>query len=464
MTADSNQEKIAEIKAEILNRVRPTAEEKTKLESVRKKIIDDIVKFAQEQGQCDIIPLSVGSAERNTWLHGNHDIDVFISYPEDISFDEFHKRSHQLLMKMAETGDSWEDRHSEHPYIHIKKEGFEVDLVPCFRVKSGAEIKSAVDRTPFHCAYIKENINGLEEDVLILKQFMKGVGVYGSEVRTGGFSGYLTEILIIYYGGFEGVLEYAANWKYGTVIDLAAHQTLEHEQPLVAVDPTDPRRNVAAALSLTKFALFIDRARAFIKNPNSDYFTPETYPPISPADFEKLMKKRGTDLIGISFKTPSKAEDTLYPQLFRMETSLDELLTRNEFTVINTFSWSEEGNDSIVFIEVLNATLPPLQKRTGPPVWNADNAASFCGKYKNNPDTFSFSIENERYAAEVLRKYKTAEYLIEDMIFKEAALGRHVRDSMKNGYVILREKEIMKIESEGFWKFMNEKLTAQIKP
>lgn len=464
MTADSKKEKIAEIKDEILKRVRPTAEEKTKLESVRKGIIDDIVRIAQEQGQCDIIPLSVGSAERSTWLHGNHDIDVFISYPEDIPFDEFHDRSHKILMEMAKTGDTWEDRHSEHPYIHITKEGFEVDLVPCFRVKSGAEIKSAVDRTPFHCAYIKENIRGLEEDVLILKQFMKGVGVYGSEVRTGGFSGYLTEILIIHYGGFENVLTRAADWKCGVVIDLANHQTLEHDHPLVVVDPTDPKRNVSAALSLTKFALFIDRARSFMKNPSPDYFTPKEYPPMSSEEFEKMMAKRGTEMIGISFQTPPKAEDTLYPQLFRMEKSLEELLERNEFTIVNTFSWSEEGEKSIVFIELLDAELPPLQKRAGPPVWNESNAETFCKKYKNNPNTFSFAIENERYVAEVPRKYKTAEYLIEDLIFKEAALGRHIRDSMKTGYDVLREKEIMEIKSESFWKFMNEKLTAQIEP
>lgn len=464
MTADSKKEKIAEIKDEILKRVRPTAEEKTKLESVRKSIIDDIVRIAQEQGQCDILPLSVGSAERNTWLHGSHDIDVFISYPEDIPFDEFYHRSHRLLMEMAKTGDTWEDRHSEHPYIHIRKEGFEVDLVPCFRVKSGADIKSAVDRTPFHCAYIKENIRGLEEDVLVMKQFMKGIGVYGSEVRTGGFSGYLTEILTIYYGGFESVLEHAAHWKYGVVIDLADHRSLEHDHPLVVVDPTDPKRNVAAALSLTKFAQFIDRARSFMKNPDADYFTPKEYPPMPAAEFEKIMTVRGTELIGISFQTPPKAEDTLYPQLFRMEKSLEDLLARNEFTVVNTFSWSDENGESIVFTELLSAALPPLQKRIGPPVWNESNAETFCKKYKNNPDTFSFAIENERYVAEIPRKYKTAEDLIEDLIFKEAALGRHVRDSMKKGYSILREKEIMNIQSESFWKFMNEKLTAQIEP
>ena len=452
-----------EIREEILLLVRPTDAEKTKLETVRQQIIADIIRIAKLQGQHEIIPMSVGSAERNTWLHGNHDIDIFISYPEELTFEEFHEKSRRLLEEMAKTGDSWEDRHSEHPYIHIQKDGFEVDLVPCFRVKSGAEIKSAVDRTPFHCAFIKENIGGLEEDVLILKQFMKGIGVYGSEVRTGGFSGYLTEILTIYYGGFENVLKNAAEWKAGTVIDLAKHQTLDHEHPLVAVDPTDPKRNVAAALSLTKFSIFIDRSRSFLRNPSRDYFTKKEHPPLSDKKYTELMEGRGTKMIGISFKTPQKADDTLYPQLFRFEKSLEELLVRNEFTVLNTFSWSGES-ESIILIEMSETELPPLQKRVGPPVWNESNAESFCKKYKNKKETFSFSIEEERYVAEIPRKYRTAEQLITDMIFKEAALGRHVRDSVKEGYCLMRENDIKKIKNVEFWKFMNEKLTAQIEP
>ncbi|WP_269849417.1 hypothetical protein [Methanosarcina horonobensis] len=32
-----------------------------------------------------------------------------------------------------------------------------------------------------------------------MKQFMRGGEVYGSELKTQGFSGYLTELLIIYH-------------------------------------------------------------------------------------------------------------------------------------------------------------------------------------------------------------------------------------------------------------------------
>ena len=365
-------------------------------------------------------------------------------------------------MKMAKTGESWEDRHSEHPYIHIRKKGFEADIVPCFRVKSGADIKSAVDRTPFHCAYIQEKINGLQDDVLLLKQFMKGIGVYGSEVKTGGFSGYLAEILVIYYNGFGNVLKNAADWKAGEIIDLEKHRSVDHAHPLVAADPTDPKRNVAAALSLTKFSLFIDRARAYLKTPSRDFFIKKEYPPLSKTDFQNIMKKRGTHWIGITFETPKKADDTLYPQLFRLEKSLEELFQRNEFVVMKTYSWAEEK--SVILMELREDELPPIQKRYGPPVWNTENADAFCKKYKNHPDVYSFAIENECYVAEIPRKYKTGKQLIEEMLFKETALGKHVRESVKRGYQILQQKDIESIENVSFWKFMNEKLTARIEP
>ena len=170
------------------------------------------------------------------------------------------------------------------------------------------------------------------------------------------------------------------------------------------------------------------------------------------------MKARETKLIGLSFKTPQKAEDTLYPQLFRMEKSLEELLIRNEFPILHTYSWSEEEK-SIILMEFFETRLPSLQKRVGPPVWNEKNAGAFCEKYKNNPDTFSFSIENEDMSLTIHRKHKPRK-LIRDMLFKEIA-PKAISRIMKNVMKFFKKKN-QEIKSESFWKFMNEYF--QIKP
>ncbi len=75
---------------------------------------------------------------------------------------------------------------------------------------------------------------------------MRGCGVYGSELKTQGFSGYLTELLIIHYGSFENTVKEACFWKPGEKIDLMQHSKIKYDEPLVMVDPTDPKRNVAA--------------------------------------------------------------------------------------------------------------------------------------------------------------------------------------------------------------------------
>ena len=105
-------------------------------------------------------------------------------------------------------------------------------------------------------------IVGREDDVLLLKQFMKGIGVYGSELKVGGFSGYLAELLVLCYGSFAGVLQAAIRLEAGNVHRPGrASGKKTHDEPLVVVDPVDPNRNVAAALTLDKMFQFAAASR-----------------------------------------------------------------------------------------------------------------------------------------------------------------------------------------------------------
>ena len=122
---------------------------------------------------------------------------------------------------------------------------------------------------PFHTKYVSVRIAGKEDDVLLLKQFMKGVHVYGSELRVGGFSGYLTELLVLCYGSFVAVLRAASSWRPGQRLDLEGHAAVRHDEPLIVVDPVDPRRNVAGALTLDKMLQFAGAARSFLAEPEA---------------------------------------------------------------------------------------------------------------------------------------------------------------------------------------------------
>ena len=91
-------------------------------------------------------------------------------------------------------------------YVTFNYNGYDIDLVPCYPYTQGAGLQSAVDRTPAHNEYVISSIDGREDEVLLLKQFLLARGIYGSELRTQGFSGYLCEILILKFGSFRGVL------------------------------------------------------------------------------------------------------------------------------------------------------------------------------------------------------------------------------------------------------------------
>ena len=113
------------------------------------------------------------------------------------------------------------------------------------KIDSTEHLISAVDRTPFHTRYVKEHLKeDQKNDVRLLKQFMKGIGTYGAEARTRGFSGYLLELLVLRYGTFKDVISAMAGWTNGTVLSLERAGAKRFNDPLVFFDPVDPSRNI----------------------------------------------------------------------------------------------------------------------------------------------------------------------------------------------------------------------------
>ncbi|EHK02130.1 tRNA CCA-pyrophosphorylase, partial [Candidatus Haloredivivus sp. G17] len=91
--------------------------------------------------------------------------------------------------------------------------GHEVEIVPCYDTDP-ENIQSAVDRTPHHTRWAKNNLDSQQrKDVVALKVFLDAQGLYGSSLEIQGFSGYLCEILIAYYGSFEKLIEKASQWQ-----------------------------------------------------------------------------------------------------------------------------------------------------------------------------------------------------------------------------------------------------------
>lgn len=428
----------------VLSSLRPTKEERDHVCGIARRLLKIIEKSGKAQG------MVVGSIARNTWVHGDRDLDVFMLFDPSLSRQDLEEQGLALARSVAGAcTDTFHEKYAEHPYINATIDDIDVDLVPCYNVSSATKIQSAVDRTPFHTRYITDKINGLIDDVLLLKRFTKAGGIYGSDQMTEGFSGYLCELLILHYGGFTPLLEAAAEWRPRTVIDIENHTAKEFPEPLVVIDPVDPRRNVAAAVSLDKMAGFVELARGYLDSPSEAFFA---YPPercILKKELAAVILQRKTFVYAIVFSTPPYIPEVVVPQLKRSLLSVRELLERNGFAVHHAH-YDMQPERCMFLFELLVRDLPAIRRHPGPPVWNRLNADRFREKHVAERATGPY-IEEGRYGMEVPREYTTPKSLLSSKeVLLNASHGKHVRQSLETGWTVLEDAECWQKEFSSF--------------
>lgn len=434
---------IEQITREVLRQVKPGPKDAERLRSTAKDIIARLNATAADMS-LDVHAIHVGSTARDTWLKGKKDIDIFLMFPPETPRGQLETMG--LVLARSLSGE-YEEKYAEHPYIRTSYGGFEVDLVPCYRVPDPAHIQSAVDRSPFHNTYVLAKIDGLCDEARLAKQLMHGASVYGSELKTQGFSGYLCELLTIRYGSFMGLVKAGANFWKGMVIDIEGHmdKSVDHPEPLIVIDPVDPRRNVAAALSEQKLFEFVDACRSFLAAPSIEAFFPPEAEPIEEAELIDVLARRGTLLLAVTFRAPDIVEDSLYPQLRKVEESAISLLERREFRAFTSGVWSGGQRGAIVF-EMLVWELPGIQRHPGPPVDQKAHAARFREKY---PGAY---VYGGRYAVDLPRQYTSAEDLLRERL-TECALGKDIAASIKQEYVVLSGASLLSL-GPGMGRFL----------
>ncbi len=420
------------LEEEVLKRIKPTPEEEERILSVARELVERSCAIISELA-LNAEPIIVGSVAKGTFLR-DPDIDIFIMFPPETPREDLEKLGLEIGKTLLPNG---RENYAEHPYIKGEHRGFEVDVVPCYRVDSGSKKMSAVDRTPFHTEYVKNSLkDGQKDDVRLLKQFMKGVGVYGAEAEIEGFSGYLVELLILYYGSFREVLSGSGEWKRGTRLFLDKDSEKRFDAPLIFIDPVDPKRNVASALSVDSFALFIHAASEYLKNPDVRFFFPEKR---AAEAYERILdevKRKGTHILGFEMGRPDLVPDVLFPQIKKARRTISQRLNDSGFPVLNSAYSAME--DRLVFVfEVEVFRLPLVKNHYGPPVWSR-NSGDFLKKWKNSPRR----VEAGRWVVQIAREFwKASDYLKKAV--EDSNLGKDL-NGVKDTYTILTGGEIAK--------------------
>src|SRR3989344_1302347 len=402
--------------ATAIRKITPSEDEKKKQEKIAQEIMQKIMKISGKHEHAEL----VGSNARNTHLKGDHDLDIFVFYPKNTQRNEFEQEGLRIG-KLVFRGKKWEKAYSEHPYIRGTYNGFDVEIVPAYNIQNASEMQSAVDRTTFHNQYLLGKLGEKQKsEVRLLKQFLKGIKVYGADLKASGVPGYVTELLILNYGSFEETLKAISNWKEREIIDLEKQtRKIEAEKkfsnPLIIIDPVDANRNVAAALSITQYARMIAAARAFLKKPSLKFFFGAKIKIMPLSGAKKLVEKEG--LITIEIGYPKKElSDVLWGQIRSVTKKIVSSLEQKNFSVLRSEAWSDDEKQIIIVVDLEANKLEKIMKRTGPHVSNAEHSEAFLKAHKNALS--GPRIEKGKWVVEIERKHwKATEYLKE--VFKE---------------------------------------------
>jgi len=423
MKAISKRQKIEKIKQDVLRKISPKKDEEKRI----REFVRNLLRIAKLKTGLDAVV--VGSIGKGTWLRGDHDIDLFILFPKSTSREDLEGKGlyfgKQIVREMK--GD-YKVKYAEHPYVHAIIEDYEVDIVPCYRIKMGERIISAVDRSPLHLEYVLTHFEENEKlinDARLLKQFMKGIGVYSSDAKNLGFSGYVCELLILKYGSFQNVLRAASKWSAPQIIDIERHvdrntmkkyrKTKFRDQPLIIIDPVDSERNASAIVSPENFVKFIISARAFLDEPSEKFFFPKKAEKLKRTDINKI-KNRKTEFLAIVFKKPDVIDDILYPQLRRALKRISNLMRSEGFMPIRRYEFVDNKTAFLIF-EMEVWELPNVVKMIGPPIFSKKHTNEFLTKYKK--PMYGPYIEGTKWVIEKERDYKSATELLEKFLAKD---------------------------------------------
>ena len=408
----------------VLEKITPNENDRIQLQEIISNLSTLINKELMKQKSTASIEL-VGSTAKDTYLKHNLDIDMFILYPPSYPKDTIAQTTLQIGRTILS---NTEECYAEHPYIRGRFFTYKVEIVPCYQIADTVQKISAVDRTPFHTQYIKNHLQEAQkQEVRLLKQFLKGINCYGAEAEIQGFSGYLCELLILKFHSFHQLLSHAQQWKKLTTLSLTDHPIPSFLDPLIFIDPVDPERNVAAAVSPRSFHRFITACASYLEDPKKTFFFPKPITVWSLEKIKQIMNKQSAAFIGIRFNKPQIINENLYPQLRKACKAIARASTREGFTIYDTcFHIDTKKGKVYILIKTDKAPLSETYTHEGPPLSLQKNTKEFIKKWKNHPATIKTPFQqNERTYVTVRRAYQNlSDYLTHHLL--TFSLGKQI--------------------------------------
>ncbi|MFA4886628.1 MAG: CCA tRNA nucleotidyltransferase [Candidatus Nanoarchaeia archaeon] len=374
---------------EIIKGIKPSVAEEKKVN----QIVQSVLKKLKPEKDVEI--KLGGSYAKGTWIAGHHDVDVFVVFKEDI---DISKRLEKMLKKSFK---KIETVHGSRDYFRIKEKEFYFEIIPVVKVKNAEVVENSTDASVFHVEWVKSHLTPkIADQVRLTKQFFKANGVYGAETYRNGFSGYVVEILVIYYGSFLDILKHISHWKEGTVIDPQASGRGERHKgaPLIVIDPVQSSRNAAAAVSQEKVMELIKVCRKFMQKPSKELFQTKK---IKKSDLKEK------DLI-LEFTPLKGKEDVVLTKIVKAIEFLELNLKKEGFKIKER--GIEFDKKVVYWVSVENKEVSKEIKHLGPPLEMKEHVVIFKKKHKR------VIIEDGKVVALKVRKFTKLKDLTKEFL------------------------------------------------
>jgi len=314
-----------------------------------------------------------GSFAKGTWLSKDADVDIFIRFKKSTSEEKFEKISKKIGFESMKKYSPYV-RYSEHPYVEAKIKDTKINVVPFYDVKTG-EWKSAADRSSFHTKFMKKSLTSkMRNEVRILKTFLKSNGIYGAEIAKQGFSGYVSEVLVIHFGSFENVINSISEVKENQIIGKASKK---FKTSIVIMDPIDNNRNLAAAISDENIGKFVLVSRAFKEKPTLEFFKNKK---------STVSKKHWENLLVIKFDFKIRSPDIIWGQIKRATSSLSTQLELSGFNVLRSKPYTDQQKEVYLFFLLESTKIPEIYPKNGPEFFRENSSKSFISKNLGNTE------------------------------------------------------------------------------
>jgi len=363
-----------------------------------------------------------GSTAKGTNLAGDFDIDVFVRFDHDGAISDELEAGLNTLFSAVERV------HGSRDYFQVQEGPWIYEFVPVLKIARAEEAENVTDVSPLHVGYVQTQLEkrpDLTKDIRLLKQFCKACGIYGAESYIGGFSGHVIELLVLDYNGFEQVLNATLDWKDHVILDpegqlddpLNDLNTSKTRCPVILVDPVQPNRNAAAAVTSDVFMKFKERAKSYLQSEQKASFFVIT--PLDVNTFQEAHPK--SHVVVVHLAPLSGKKDVVAAKCAKIVQYLSRLLHEHGFT-IDGVSWEYQTDIAIVLFALPEGTLSEEEIVRGPPKDLTSDVIRFEEKYD---DVYE---QDKRLFARRKRAFRDPEALIRHLL-KDPYVTQRVRDA-----------------------------------